>query len=359
LTYTHVLDRSNYLDPTNPDFKNVIVGKHGGELGDPKDAFNWNTSLPARRFTFGYQMRYLSKMYLNTYEDFNVGSGASAGECRLCRSEILSGAVLSRRPSRVDVTKDFNFYLGVDNLTNTKPPLGLTGIGAGSSIYDVRGRFFYAGASPNSNRRNEETLRGRVTPAPLFCPRESCKKVDSAGAALHSVPWLKASPRSLVAEIERRALRLESEQSSRKREMRSTPRFNRPSSQSCVEGRARIAIQLGKKAPPSIALARSPFTMPIPNYRPDDRHCAPELGVAAIPLVEAYLDRHPQDIAAHELMADLQAQAGAGDSFIDSYHAALSKYPQSKPLLMSYWNMLSRSGRHSQAIESMDAIGFV
>ena len=36
-TYTHVLDRSNFLDPTNPDFKNVIVGKKGGELGDPKD----------------------------------------------------------------------------------------------------------------------------------------------------------------------------------------------------------------------------------------------------------------------------------------------------------------------------------
>ena len=45
----------------------------------------------------------------------------------------------------IDVTKDYNFYLGVDNLTNTKPPLGLTGIGAGSSIYDVRGRYFYAG----------------------------------------------------------------------------------------------------------------------------------------------------------------------------------------------------------------------
>jgi outer membrane receptor protein involved in Fe transport len=36
-------------------------------------------------------------------------------------------------------------YLGVDNLTNKEPPLGLTGIGGGSSIYDARGRFYYAG----------------------------------------------------------------------------------------------------------------------------------------------------------------------------------------------------------------------
>jgi outer membrane receptor protein involved in Fe transport len=46
----------------------------------------------------------------------------------------------------IEVNKNFNFYTGIDNVTNRKPPLGLTGIGAGSSIYDVRGRFFYAGA---------------------------------------------------------------------------------------------------------------------------------------------------------------------------------------------------------------------
>ena len=47
----------------------------------------------------------------------------------------------------IDATKNFNFYMGIDNLTNKAPPLGLTGIGAGSSIYDVRGRFYYAGVT--------------------------------------------------------------------------------------------------------------------------------------------------------------------------------------------------------------------
>jgi outer membrane receptor protein involved in Fe transport len=45
----------------------------------------------------------------------------------------------------IDVGPRYNFYLGVDNATNVKPPLGLTGIGAGSAIYDVRGRFYYSG----------------------------------------------------------------------------------------------------------------------------------------------------------------------------------------------------------------------
>jgi hypothetical protein len=33
----------------------------------------------------------------------------------------------------------------VDNFTNRAPPMGLTGVGAGSGIYNVRGRNFYAG----------------------------------------------------------------------------------------------------------------------------------------------------------------------------------------------------------------------
>jgi outer membrane receptor protein involved in Fe transport len=43
------------------------------------------------------------------------------------------------------VTDKFNIYAGVDNLTDRLPPLGLTGVGAGSGIYDVRGRYLYAG----------------------------------------------------------------------------------------------------------------------------------------------------------------------------------------------------------------------
>jgi hypothetical protein len=36
--------------------------------------------------------------------------------------------------------------VGVDNVFNRLPPLGFTGAGAGSGIYNDIGRFFYAGA---------------------------------------------------------------------------------------------------------------------------------------------------------------------------------------------------------------------
>ena len=43
-------------------------------------------------------------------------------------------------------TKKFNFYVGVDNIFDKKPPFGLLGT-AGGDPYDTFGRFLYAGAS--------------------------------------------------------------------------------------------------------------------------------------------------------------------------------------------------------------------
>ena len=48
-----------------------------------------------------------------------------------------------------DINDSWNAYLGVDNLADVIPPLGLTGTGEGSGIYDVRARYFYAGVKVN------------------------------------------------------------------------------------------------------------------------------------------------------------------------------------------------------------------
>jgi outer membrane receptor protein involved in Fe transport len=145
LTYTRVFDRSDFTDPTNPTFKNVIVGKNGGELGDPRDSFNWNTSLQHGRFTFGYQLRYISHMYLNTYESVNSVQGRPPEDPTFAQQVFYPARFYHDVRLGVDVGPKYNFYLGADNVTNVTPPLGLTGIGGGSSIYDVRGRFYYAG----------------------------------------------------------------------------------------------------------------------------------------------------------------------------------------------------------------------
>ena len=115
------------------------------ELGDPKNAFNLNTDFAAGKFTFGYQLRYIGHMVLNDAEDvFSVGGNPPQNADYADRKyypEIFYHDVRAA----YDITDDVNAYVGVDNLADRVPPLGLTGAGGGSGIYESRGRFFYLG----------------------------------------------------------------------------------------------------------------------------------------------------------------------------------------------------------------------
>lgn len=42
---------------------------------------------------------------------------------------------------------EFRFYAGIDNVLDQMPPDPLTGTGAGSGIFPIQGRYFYAGAT--------------------------------------------------------------------------------------------------------------------------------------------------------------------------------------------------------------------
>ena len=141
--YTHVLQNDQFLDPTDPGFADQI----NLELGDPEDAFNWNTSLEVGKFTFGYQMRYIGKMLLNTaqYEFFFSKQGRDPSNPDWAERKFYPDVFYHDVRVGFDVTKDYNFYLGIDDISNKKPPLGNTGIGGGSGIYRNIGRFFYAG----------------------------------------------------------------------------------------------------------------------------------------------------------------------------------------------------------------------
>ncbi|HEY0628624.1 MAG TPA: TonB-dependent receptor [Sphingomicrobium sp.] len=143
LIYTHVFQNDQFLDPTDPGRADQI----NLELGDPKDAFNWNTSLKTGRFTFGYQMRYIGKMLLNTaeYEFFFSKQGRDPEDPDWAEDRFYKPQFYHDIRASVDVNRAFNFYLGVDDITNNLPPKGQTGIGGGSGIYRNIGRFFYAG----------------------------------------------------------------------------------------------------------------------------------------------------------------------------------------------------------------------
>ena len=78
LIYTHNLETSNFENPALPKFENRILG----ELGDPKDEFQWYVDLTKGVATFGYKMHYIGPMWTGAYEDFNeLDSACSTAGC--------------------------------------------------------------------------------------------------------------------------------------------------------------------------------------------------------------------------------------------------------------------------------------
>jgi outer membrane receptor protein involved in Fe transport len=142
LIYTRALENSSFLNPINPGLGNTALQ----ELGNPRDSFNLDLNLKSGAVTFGYELRYIGRMTNGAYENYFSYQGrppqnADAFDRRFHPSVTYHDARIG-----LDAGKDFNFYMGVDNIFNKNPPNGLSGIGDGSGIYTNRGRFFYAGA---------------------------------------------------------------------------------------------------------------------------------------------------------------------------------------------------------------------
>lgn len=142
LTYTHYFQNDQFLNPTEPKRANQIMK----EIASPQDSFLFNADLKTGRFTFGYKARFLSHQLTTNYEDWYSKQGRDPENPDVANIKWYKAQLYHNVRVGIDATKKFNFYLGIDNLTNKLPPLGLTGVGGGSGIYDNRGRFYYAGA---------------------------------------------------------------------------------------------------------------------------------------------------------------------------------------------------------------------
>jgi len=139
--WTHQLKNESYTNPADPTFVNVFVG----ELGDPQDQVNLETSLKVNKMTFGYGARWIEGMYLNTYEDYNSVNGLPPQNVDYAPIKKYGNVVYQDVRFAYGLNAQTNLYVGIDNVLDKKPPYGLTGVGGGSGIYDIRGRYFYAG----------------------------------------------------------------------------------------------------------------------------------------------------------------------------------------------------------------------
>jgi outer membrane receptor protein involved in Fe transport len=142
LTYTHVFQNDQFLTPTEPNRadQNLL------ELGDPKDAFNWDVNLTRGQIELGYKMRYIGRMLTTSYEDWFSKQGRAPENADINNIQWYPATFYHDVRVGFNPTKKFNFYLGIDNIMNTHAPLDVRGTGGGSGIYDTHGRFYYAGA---------------------------------------------------------------------------------------------------------------------------------------------------------------------------------------------------------------------
>jgi outer membrane receptor protein involved in Fe transport len=144
---TYTLTRTNFTDPVDPNHGDRILG----ELGDPVFSGTMIAGYGIGPFDLRYTLRYIGSMTDWAYEDTHAfGPGCTDGGCPPFNSDVAdhinTGSVWYHDVRLNFTVKDrYQMYLGVDNIFDRLPPLGLTGAGAGSGIYSNVGRFFYAG----------------------------------------------------------------------------------------------------------------------------------------------------------------------------------------------------------------------
>lgn len=141
LLYSHNLNNDSYLNPSEPNRRDQILG----ELGFPFDEFTWTVDFKTGPVTLGYKMRYIGKMTVGDWEATHSVQGREPEDADYSDIAYYPSTFYHDIRLQVDVNKKYNFYIGVDNLIDTPPPYGLTGIGGGSGIYSNLGRFMYAG----------------------------------------------------------------------------------------------------------------------------------------------------------------------------------------------------------------------
>jgi outer membrane receptor protein involved in Fe transport len=141
IVYTHVFTNSSFTDPTQPGFADTTVG----EIGSPKDQVNWNLGADFGTLFGNLQMRYITKQSVGAIENHQSFQGRVPQNLDDFDIPYYPDVFYMDVKLGVNVTRDTNFYFGIDNLTDRLPPLGSTGIGAGTAIFEPLGRKFYAG----------------------------------------------------------------------------------------------------------------------------------------------------------------------------------------------------------------------
>lgn len=139
---TYTLERTNFVNPSDPGFGDRQLS----ELGDPVFSANFSTTYGIGNFDLRYSLDYIGRQTIGAYEDQNSFQGRPPTNADRYPRVYYPDVFYHALRGSYKVNNNFTGYLGVDNMFDRKPPLGLTGTGGQSAIFDNIGRYFYAGA---------------------------------------------------------------------------------------------------------------------------------------------------------------------------------------------------------------------
>ena len=141
-----VLQRTNFISPTDPNF----ADRQLSEVGDPRwrGSFTISYELP-NGINFRYGLRYIGKQTISTYEAQNSFQGRPPTNPDVLPVVYYPEVTYHNFRLGVNVAKKFEWYIGVDNAFDKKPPFGSTATGGGTSIFENVGRYFYSGFKAN------------------------------------------------------------------------------------------------------------------------------------------------------------------------------------------------------------------
>jgi len=145
LLASYVAQNNAYTDVADPNFRD----RYKSELGYAAWRGQFVGNLNFETFDLQYRLRYEGKSTIAAeYETQNSYDGRPARNPDAFPMVYYPEAFYHSVQVGFNATDRFRFYVGVDNLTDFKPPYDLIGTASGDP-YDNIGRFFYAGFKAN------------------------------------------------------------------------------------------------------------------------------------------------------------------------------------------------------------------
>lgn len=138
------LEREDFTVVSNP----LQSTRLNGVLGTPEWEASFFTTLDIGQFDIGYTARLVGKQAVSDWEVQNTHQGR--GPTNPDANPFVFYPDILYHNLRFGFEPDdtnYRLYFGIDNLLDQLPPDPLTGTGAGSGIFPIQGRYFYAGAT--------------------------------------------------------------------------------------------------------------------------------------------------------------------------------------------------------------------